>query len=62
MNNLSPQRRKVVILAGSVSCMSASGSVLFRGHPRLILPWLALVVGGLVYTISELVKLKRGKL
>jgi uncharacterized ion transporter superfamily protein YfcC len=61
MNNLSPQRRRVVVLAASVAGMSAAGSVLLKGHRWLLLAWIAFLVVALVYTISELIKLKRSE-
>ena len=57
MSELSPQRKKVVVLCAVVACMS-SGPVLLKGHPKMLLVWIALMVLTLVYAIAEFAKLK----
>ena len=61
MNKLTPPRRKVVVLAASVACMSAGGPVLFKDYPKLMMGWTAFMVVMLVYTIWEFAKLKRSE-
>ncbi len=58
MSELSPQRRKVVVLCAAVACMS-SGSILLKGHPKLLLVWITVMVVALVYAIAGFAKLKR---
>jgi len=67
MNNLSPQRKKVVLLACCISCLSGPGMLITHQlHGRRILPafvitWCLLMAGLFAYTMVELVKLKRGE-
>jgi hypothetical protein len=61
MNKLTPPRRKVVVLAASVACMSSGGPVLFKGHPKLMMGWTAFMIAVLAYTIWEFAKLKRSE-
>ena len=58
MNNLSPQRRKVVILAAAVACMSG-GPILLKSHPLLTMLWVALMLAGLIVVIVQFAKLRR---
>jgi hypothetical protein len=58
MNKLSPQRKKVVVLASAIACMSGM-PVLLNGHPRVIMAWIGLMAVGLVVVIVEFAKLKR---
>jgi hypothetical protein len=57
MNEMSPQRRKVVVLASSVACMSG-GPILLKGHPRLLMVWLCVMVVTIVFAVVQLSKLK----
>ena len=61
MRALSPQRRKVILMAASVACMSSCGPVLFKRHSQLMMVWIASMAIMLVYTISEFIKLKRSE-
>jgi hypothetical protein len=54
---LSPERRKIVLISAAVACMS-SRSVLFHGHRMLRFAWLAVMVALLVYAIALLAKMK----
>jgi hypothetical protein len=58
MSELSPQRKKVVVLCAAVACM-AGGPVLLKSHPVLQGVWIGLMVVSLVYAMVEFVKLKR---
>ena len=58
MNKLSPQRKRVVLLAAAVACMS-SGPVLLKDHPRIVIVWIAVMFAGLVLAMVEFAKLKR---
>jgi hypothetical protein len=58
MRELSPQRKRVVVLCASVAAMSGS-SVLLKGHPVLLGAWIGLMVVTLVYAMVELAKLKK---
>lgn len=58
MNNLSPQRRKVVILAATVTSMS-SFAILLKPHFLLRLLWVALILAGLVVVGVQFAKLRR---
>ncbi|MDQ2925527.1 MAG: hypothetical protein M3R43_08235 [Acidobacteriota bacterium] len=59
MNKLSPQRKKVVVLAAGMACWSVGGPILVKGHPRLTMVWIGFILVALVYTVVEFVKLKR---
>jgi hypothetical protein len=58
MRELSPQRKRVVVLCASVAAMSGV-SVLLKGHPVLLGVWIGLMVVTLVYAMVEFAKLKR---
>jgi hypothetical protein len=59
MSNLSPQRKKVVVLCASLACMAGVGPVLLQKHPALLLAWTAILIVAVAYAIAEFVKLKR---
>ena len=67
MSNLSPQRKKVVVLAASLACLSGPGMLITRAlHgtrflPAFVIVWSLLMAALLVYTVVELAKLKRSK-
>ncbi|MDE1160440.1 MAG: hypothetical protein PW792_00685 [Acidobacteriaceae bacterium] len=54
---LTPQRRKVVLLCAGVACMSG-GPVLLRGHHILVALWIAVMLCTLIYAIVLFTKLK----
>jgi xanthine/uracil permease len=58
MSEISPQRKKVVVLCSAVACM-AGGPVLLKNHPVLQGVWIGLMVVALVYAMVEFAKLKR---
>ncbi len=58
MSNLSPERRRVVVLCAAVSCMSGV-PVLLKGHAALLGLWIALMAATLVYAVVLFAKLKR---
>jgi asparagine N-glycosylation enzyme membrane subunit Stt3 len=57
MSELSPERKRVVVLCASVAAMSGV-SVLLKGHPVLLGVWIAFMVVTLVYAMVQLAKLK----
>ena len=57
MSELNPQKKKVVVLAATVACMSG-GPILLKGHPRLLMMWIGCMVIALVLTLVEFYKLK----
>lgn len=59
MSEMNAQRRKVVVLAASVACISAAGPVLLKSQPRFTFVWIGFVIIALVFTLVEFVKLKR---
>jgi hypothetical protein len=59
MKQLSPQRRRVVALSGSVAAMGGLGPALLPRHPRLEVLLLCFMVGTLAFAIMQLVKLKK---
>jgi hypothetical protein len=59
MNELSPQRKKVVILCSSVACMAAPCAVFAHRFPRFVWAWIVLMVVTLIYAAIEFAKLKR---
>ena len=58
MNELTPERKKVVLLCCSVAVMG-SGPVLLRGHRYLMFAWIAVMVVLLAFAIVQFGKLKR---
>ena len=58
MNNLSPERKRVVILCAAVACLS-SGPVLLRGHQVWLAVWIAVMAVTLVTALVLLAKLQR---
>ncbi len=61
MSDLSPQRRKVVVLCAAVASMGGA-SVLLKGHDFLRGAVAGLMLVMLVYAITQFVKLKRSGL
>jgi hypothetical protein len=67
MSNLSPQRKKVVLLACSISCLTAPGLLLTqhlhgsRYLPAFVIGWCVFMCALFAYTVTELVKLKRSE-
>lgn len=61
MNNMSPQRRKVVVLCAAVGSMGGA-TVLLKGHDFLRGAVAGLMLVMLVYAITQFVKLKRSVL
>ena len=59
MSELSPQRKKVVVLASSVACMSGVAPILMHRHPVLEIVWIGLMAVALVFVFVEFAKLKR---
>jgi hypothetical protein len=55
INNLSPERRKAVVVASCCACM-ASGPVLLRGHHVLLGFWLAFEILLIITAIALLAK------
>ena len=58
MSELSPERRRVVVLCAAVACFSGV-PVLLKGHPVLLGVWIALMVATLVYAMVQMAKMKR---
>ena len=58
MSELSPERRRVVVLCAGVACM-VGVPVLLKGHPVLLGVWIAGMLVVLVYAMVQLAKLKR---
>jgi len=58
MTELSPQRRKVVVLAACIACMG-SGPILLKAHPVLLAGWIVLMIVLLVFVGVQFAKLKR---
>jgi len=61
MSRLSPERRKVAVLGGSIAAMSAVTATLQHKHPWLTVLWLCLLAVALVYVMVQLVKIKRSR-
>jgi hypothetical protein len=63
MRRMSVQRRRVVVMAASVSAMSGMGPLLFEGHTQRQLwmrcAWLGVIAMLLVVVIALMVRLKR---
>ena len=58
MNKLSPERRRVVILAASIAAMSGVVGLLGHNHPVLMGIWIAVLAVAMVYVIVQLFKIK----
>jgi hypothetical protein len=58
MSELSPERKRVVVLYAAVACMSG-GPVLLRGHQVWLAVWIAVMAVALVTAFVQLAKLKR---
>lgn len=57
-SKLSPQRKRIVTTAAAIGGMSG-GPILLQGHRYLLLGWIGVMAAGLVYVMTEMVKLKR---
>jgi hypothetical protein len=60
MRELSPQRKKVVVLGAAIACM-AGVPMMFKNHPVLLGLWVGLMVVALVKLLAEFAKLKRNE-
>ena len=58
MSELSPERRRVVVLCALVACF-AGVPILLKGHPVLLGGWIALMAATLIYAMVQMAKLKR---
>jgi len=59
MSELSPRRRRIVVMSGSIAALSGVTPLLLKDHPYVrtgVLVWIVLM---LVYVVTEIVKLKR---
>ena len=61
MSEMSPQRKKVVVLAACVAIWSGVGPVILKSHPRFGLVWVCGVLLAVVYVGVLFVKLKRSE-
>jgi len=61
MSRLSPERRKVAVLGGSIAAMSGVTATLQHTHPWLTAVRLCLLAVALVYVMVQLVKIKRSR-
>jgi hypothetical protein len=67
MSELSSQRKKVVLLACSISVLNLPGLLIThslhgsRFLPAFVIGWCVLMVGLFGYTVAEFAKLKRGE-
>jgi hypothetical protein len=67
MSNLSPQRKKVVLLACSISCLIGPGLLItFHLHgsrylPAFVICWCVLMGALFAFTFAQFVKLKRSE-
>jgi hypothetical protein len=59
MSQLSPERRKVAVLGGSIAAMSGCVALFANKHPVLMGIWLGMLFYALIYTIIQLVKIKK---
>jgi hypothetical protein len=56
---MTPERRKIAVLGGSIAAMSG-GVILFgQKHTALIGIWLGVLCYALIYVIIQLVKIKK---
>jgi hypothetical protein len=58
MSEMSPERKRVVVLCAAVACMSG-GPVLLRGHQVWLAVWIAVMAVTLVSTLVQMAQLKR---
>jgi len=59
MSQLSPERRKVVVIGGSVAAMTAAASSIAPKHPFFVWIYVAFMLSALGYAATKLVKIKR---
>jgi len=59
--NLSPERKKVAVLGGSIAAMSGTVALFQHNHPRLVAAWLCLLFIAMVYVVMQLVKIRRSR-
>jgi hypothetical protein len=59
MSKLSPERRKVVVLGGSIAAMSGTIALLGRNHPWLGAVWLCFLLIAAAYVMVQLIKIRR---
>jgi len=61
MKELSPERRKVVILGGSIASMSGTIALLGRNHPWMGAVWLCCLLIAAAYAMTQLIKIRRSE-
>ena len=61
MSKLSPERRKVAVLGGSIAAMSGGVLLLQRDHSWLTMVWLAIMAFAAAYVVVQLIKIKRSR-
>jgi hypothetical protein len=59
MRQMSLQRRRVVVLAASISAMSGVGPLLLRGHRYAEIAWVGFISVMAVLLIVQMMKLRR---
>jgi len=59
MSELSPRRRRIVVMSGSIAALSGVTPLLLKDHPYVRIGVLVWIVLMLVYVVTEIVKLKR---
>jgi uncharacterized membrane protein YfcA len=59
MSKLTPERRKIVAIGGSVAAMSGGVLLLQRNHPWLTAVWACLLMFAAIYVMMQLVKIRR---
>ena len=59
MRKMSLQRRRVVLLASSLTCMGGVGPSLSQHHPQLEDLWLGLMATLLIWVIVQMMRLRK---
>lgn len=57
--NMSPRRRRLVIVCAAIAASSGIMGMLLHGHPVLRVVWLAVILGALIYAVTEFARMSR---
>lgn len=59
MPNLTPRRRRLVVLCACIAASSGLSGILLRTHPIGRIVWLGVIVLALVYAMVEFAKIQK---
>jgi hypothetical protein len=61
MSKLTPERRKIVAIGGSIAAMSGGVLLLERNHPWVATVWVCLLMVAAIYVMWQLIKIRRSR-